>query len=405
MGLNDRVIEKEYFQKLKSRVTHNYKIADFYLDMFEETGKEIFQNKSRAIDVCCKWWDIDFYQLLKVKDIKRVNLCKDKFCLNCQSMIAQKRQQKYAPVLDELRKDFEVFHMVVTVPNCEAEELLPLLNRMYTKFRYLMRYFNGQRKVKKINFMQYGYGGAVRGLEVTQNEKTKQFHPHFHTIILLRKGLKLDYKHINKYSYDNGKLSCKFSDLEILLQKIWYLLMNDERVTAKSIEELKLGYDIHMSDSEGHYHECFKYACKGAFKDDDGGGFLYNEQTFRTLYGALNNRRMIQGYGRLYNFEDLDGDILDDWLEDEYQRIISNLKDFEKPVFRVEGIDEVIESCINACKYISKSNLRRYLEDRREEIIAKDLLLSECLEDFFSQPVKEVLGQTSMFDNSSSDKN
>lgn len=405
MDLTERVIEKEYFQKLKSRVNHNYQIADFYFGMYEETRKDNFLNKSRAIDLCCKWWDIDFYQLLKVKDIKRVNLCKDKFCLNCQSMIAQKRQQKYAPVLDELRKDYEVYHMVVTVPNCEAEELLPLLNRIYKKFRFLMRYFSGERKVRGIDFMQYGYGGAVRGLEVTQNEATKQFHPHFHTMILLRKGLKLEYKHINQFSYDKGKLTCKFSDLEILLQKIWYLLMNDKRVILKAIEELKLGYDIHISDSEGHYHECFKYACKGAFKDDDGGGFLYNEQTFRTLYQALYKRHMIQGYGLLYNFEDLDGDILEDEIIDEYERIIASLKDFEKPIFRVEGLDAVIESCINSCMYISKSNIRRYLLERREEIISKHLLIADCLDDFFSQPVKEVLEQTSILENKEVHKN
>lgn len=399
MGIDERVIEREYFQKVKSRVNFNYKIADFYLDMYEELAEDKFLNKSKLIDGCCKWWDIDFYQLLKVKDIKRVNLCKDKFCLNCQSMIAQKRQQKYEPILDELRKDYEVFHMVVTVPNCEADELFGLLNRMYKKFLFLMRYLSGQRKVKNIDFMKYGYGGAVRGLEVTQNEKTKQFHPHFHAMVLLRKGLKLDYKHVNPYSFDHGILQCKFSDLEILLQKIWFLLMNDERVTAKAIDELKVGYDIHMSDSEGHYHECFKYACKGAFKDDDGGGFLYDYQNFRVLYEALHNRHMIQGYGLLYNFDDEDGDILESEIEEEYEKIISALKDFEKPVFRVEGLDEVIESCINSCKYISKSNLRRYLEERREEITAKHMLISDCLDDFFSQPVKEVLGQTSMFDN------
>ena len=107
---------------------------------------------------------------------------------------------------------------------------------------------------------------------------------------------------------------------------------------------------------------------------------------------------MIQGYGLLYNFEDLDSEVLDDYAVDEYEKMISALKDFEKPIFKTEGLDEVIESCINKCKYISKTNLRRYLEERREEILAKNLLISDCINDFFSKPVREVLGQTSMFD-------
>ncbi len=397
MGLSDRVIGKEYFQKIKSRINHNYQIAEFYENMFEERGEDKFLNKSKSIDLCCKFWDIDFFELLKIKDIKRVNLCHDKFCLNCQSMIAQKRQQKYAPILDEFRKSYEVFHMVVTVPNCEVDELFPLLNKMYKKFPYMLEFFKGKRKVKNVDFLQYGYGGAVRGLEVTQNQTTKQFHPHFHSMVLFRKGLELEGEYTNIYSFSNGVLTHKFSELEILLQKIWYLLMNDERVTAKAINELKLGYDIHLSDSKGHYHECFKYSCKGAF-DVDNGGFLYNEPTFRVLYEALHSRRMIQGYGLLYNFEDLDSEVLDDYAVDEYEKMISALKDFEKPIFKTEGLDEVIESCINKCKYISKTNLRRYLEERREEILAKNLLISDCINDFFSKPVREVLGQTSMFD-------
>ena len=377
---SERVIDKSYFEDLKFRIRHNYQIADFYLDMYEETGRENFLNKSKVINVCCKYWDLFHYVSLKVKNIKRVNLCKDKFCFNCQKLLAEKRQQKYEPILNELRKDYEVFHMVVTVPNCEREELLPLLNKMYKKFPYMLEFFKGKRNVRNIDFLQYGYGGAVRGLEVTQNQSTKQFHPHFHCMILFEKGFQLQGEVVNPYSFDDGRIVHKFSKLEILLQKIWFLLMNDERVTAKAIEELKLGYDIQMSDSEGHYHEAFKYACKGAF-DPANGAFIYNEQTFRTLYEALNNRRMIQGYGALHNFDDMDGDILDDEATEQYEKIISALDDFEKPLFQVENIDEVVERSAY-CKYISKSNIKRLLSERREEIEAKHILFSQDLDDF-----------------------
>ena len=157
--------------------------------------------------------------------------------------------------------------------------------------------------------------------------------------------------------------------------------MNDERVTAKAVEELKQGYDVYLTDSEGYYHEVFKYACKGAF-DPDKGAFLYKEQTFWTLYGALNNRRMIQGYGKLYNFNDLDGDILDDEATDLYERIISALIDFEKPIFKVESLDEVIDNSV-FCKYISKSNLKRLIIARKDEILAKHKLLADSIDENF----------------------
>ncbi len=369
MGLAERVIDRGYSEDLKSRTSHNYQISDFYYDRYEKDKEEKFLNKSKVIDGCCKWWDVDFYQQLKVKNIKRVNLCKDKFCFNCQSMLAIRRQLKFGPILDTFRKTSDIYHLVLTVPNCDDENLLPLLKTMYKKFPLLLRYFRGNAKVKGIDFVKYGYVGAVRGLEVTQNQITKQFHPHFHCMVILKKGLDLEEKYINAYSYDGKVLVHKFTELEILIQKIWYLLMNDLRVTAKSIEELKLGYDIQMSDSEGHYHEVFKYACKGAF-DEDKGAFLYKEKTFWTLYKALNRRRMIQGYGALYDFDDLDGEILDDELSDMYERIISALNDFEKPSLQIESLDDIIERS-GYCKYISKSNLKRLILERRKEVLAK----------------------------------
>lgn len=365
MSLAENLIDKGYFEDLKTHVAHNYQIAEFYENLYDETGEESFRNKSKSLDLCCQWWDFDYYRFQSVKDLKRVNLCRDKFCFNCQSMLALKRQGRFAPVLDSLRQNYKVVHVVVTVPNCEAEELLPLLDKMYKKFPFLMRYFKGSAKVKGVDFLQYGYGGAVRGLEVTQNQVTGQFHPHFHCMVLFRKDLDLKGKYKNSYSYDGGELVRKFSDLEILLQKLWYLLMNDQTVTARALDELKEGYDVTAQDSEGYYHEAFKYACKGAF-DQSKGAFLYKEYVFRTLYEALKNRRMIQGYGALHNFNDLDGEILEGEALEEYAKIIAELKAVEEPEFYCETLDEVIERTAT-CKYISKSNLKRLIAERKRQ--------------------------------------
>ncbi len=357
-------VETKHFQELKEHIQHNYQIADFYYDFYEETREEKFLNKSKSVDLCCKYWDIDFYHMQNVKDIQRVNLCHDKFCFNCQSMLASKRQLRFAPKLNELRKAYMVAHMVVTVPNCEFDELLPLLDRMYQKFPHMIRFLKGQKKVRGVDFLQYGYGGAVRGLEVTQNKETKQFHPHFHCMVLFRPDLDLKGKYKNSYSYDDGRLVRKFSELEVLLQKVWYLLVNDQRVTAEAIAELKEGYSVIIDDSKGHYHEAFKYACKGAF-DESKGAFIYNGLTFRTLYEALYSRRMIQGYGALHNFNDLNGEILESELQEIYAKIVEELQAIEKPEKYVESLDDIIEQS-SYCKYISRSNLKRLLIERQK---------------------------------------
>ncbi|MGN0812785.1 MAG: protein rep [Candidatus Coproplasma sp.] len=369
MNLAEQLIDKGYFEELREHIAHNYQIADFYQEEYKTGGDELFDRKSRAVDNCAKWWDLDHYTEQQVKDIKRVNLCRDKFCFNCQSMLAAKRYGKFAPILDSLKSSYKILPIVFTVPNCEPEELKPLIDKMYRKFPFLMRYFKGQAKVHGVNFIKYGYGGAVRGLEVTYNKDTGQYHPHFHCMVLLYKKIALQGKYTNAYSFDHNDPSKihKFSDFEILLQKIWFLLMNDCKVTAENIERLKIGYDVQASDPEGNYHEVFKYACKGAFKESEG-ACIYQERVFWTLYGALKNRRMIQGYGVLHNFNDLDGEILEADAAAIYAAYIAQLQRTETPVFKVESLDEVCERSATSCKYISKSNLKRILaEVKRQE--------------------------------------
>ena len=364
MDLSVLSFDKAYFQDLRQRVNHNYMISEFYNNMFVDSGDFTFYNKSRFIDTCSKFWDVDYYRLNAVKDIKRVNLCHDKFCFNCQSLLALKRQLKFAPVLDDYLQSYKIVHMVVTVPNCSGDELLSCLDRMYLKFPYMLKFFKGQKKVAGINFLKYGYRGCVRGLEVTYNNLTCEFHPHFHCMVIFRPDLDLNKYITNSYSFDGNEHKRYFSDLEILLQKVWFLLFNDCRVTSLNINQLREGYSVICDDSEGHYHEVFKYACKGAFYESKG-GFLYNESVFRYLYFALKNRRMIQGYGVLHSIDDTDDEILDNAVLDEYNKVISFLREIEDPLKCIDDLDYVLDSCDLGIKYISKSSLKRLILERR----------------------------------------
>lgn len=360
-----QAIEKGYFEDLAEKTRKNAQIAGFYDGLFFETEDFAFQGRARSIAVCCKWWDIDYYRMQAVKDIKRVNLCRDKFCYNCQSLLAIKRQNKYAPMLDALYNDYTLCHVVVTVPNVPytpQSGLKETVAKMYAKFKHMTRFLSGDKKVREVDFTKYGYAGAVRALEVTTNAENT-FHPHFHCIALLRKGYKPEREHINSYSFDHGQLARKFSDFEILLQKVWYLLMNDIPVTRESIADLKEGYSVICDPvDKGEYHEVFKYACKGAFKD----GTIYDRTIFRALYYALHGRHMIQGYGVLHNFKDEDGAILEEDLTQNYEAMIAQLRYLEDPVFLVEHLDRVLDE--KNCRYVSKSNLRKLLlQQRREE--------------------------------------
>lgn len=367
MNIREYRIETEYFADLHERTAHNADIADFYDRLFQDTDEPAFVERARAMRVCCQWWDTDYYRLQQVKDIKRVNLCKDKFCFNCQSMLAIKRQQKFAPMLDLLYRDFSICHMVVTVPNCTGDELLPMLDKMYKKFKYMTRLLSGNKQIRGFDFTRYGYAGGIRALEVTQNRTDFSFHPHFHCMILFQKNLSFQQKHINSYSFDNGLLVRKFSDLEIQLQKVWRLLIEGKTITLEAVQQMKEGYSVIIdSIAKGEYHECFKYACKGAFKD----GTIYDENTFRALWYALHSRRMIQGYGLLHNSKDENAEILEEDLTQNYEKMVAQLRSIEEPVFKAETLSEILSE--KNCSYVSKSNLKRLLlEQRRQEIGVK----------------------------------
>lgn len=358
MSLENLALSYEHFTRIEKKIRFNDTIASFYRQMFEETADFTFQNRSRSVDLCSKYMDVDYYRLQGVKCIKRINLCKDRFCQNCQSLLAQQREIKYTPILDAYSKDFDLYHVVFTVPNCIGDDLCRTIDAMYKKFAYMVRYFNERKRIRGISFAKYGFQGAIRSLEITQNLSEHTYHPHFHCIFIMKKGLVLDKSCINQYSYEGETLQRKFSELEILLQKIWYLLLNGVEVNYDNIHSCGQGYSVIADPAEGNYHQVFKYAVKGCFKDDK----IFDYETFKTLYAALHSRRIIQAYGVLHNIDFDADDILDEQTDEQYDAVIQKLEQIEKPVFIAETLNIVMLEVLRSnVRYISKANIKALL--------------------------------------------
>ena len=150
------------------------------------------------------------------------------------------------PVLEQYQDT--LFHLVLTLPNCKGEELFNTYGKMAKKFKSIINYFTGHNKIKGIDFSSWGYQGAVRSLEVTF--KKDNYHPHFHVGIVLDPnavGIK-DIQNIYSFNYKSEVTELKrlFSEQEILIQKIWYLLLNDMKVTKLAIEELEQRLFMHI---------------------------------------------------------------------------------------------------------------------------------------------------------------
>jgi hypothetical protein len=184
---------------------------------------------------------------------------------------------------------------------------------MFDRFKHLIRYFSGNLKIAGVDFSQYGFIGAVRSLEVTYNlqlPKTKEYHPHLHCIFALKKNLNLEKDIVNKFSYSGKSFRSAFSNFEVLLQKIWYLLLTKQRVNLSAINSIPDGYSVKIDKcietdtGVSGYYEVFKYAmkCFNTKVDNSQSVFLQYNQ-FKTLYLALYKCRTIQGYGKLHNIK------------------------------------------------------------------------------------------------------
>ncbi|MBO5924674.1 MAG: hypothetical protein J6Q52_00235, partial [Clostridia bacterium] len=182
-----------------------------------------------------------------------------------------------------------------------------------------------------------------------------KWHPHFHCFFVLNKKLKFDGANINSYSFDVGNTKVKrvFTDFEILLQKMWYLLYEGQPFTKESFDKLKEGYSCIVDKlSKSKYHEVFKYVLKGTFKNDK---FTHTYETFKILNEALSRRKIIQGYGVLNRFK-FEEYIPNDEL---YESFIKELQVIESPEFQISNVDEVLSELKDGdIRYISRSSMR-----------------------------------------------
>lgn len=341
--------DNKTFKRILDNKRHNNLILDYYTQLASEfTGlSDTILSKQNRLEHCQSYWLLDEYTNLKIRDIKKVSLCKDKYCSNCKKVKQSYMLNRY---YDLINTQDNIYHMVLTVPNCNGIDLKSQIDLINKSFYTLTRYLRGDKKIKGLDFGFIGYKGAIRSLEVTYVDDC--YHPHLHIILSGNRDIIGTKIIVNKYSYSYGKLNRKFSNLEILIQKIWFLLVNKIRVTKKAILDLDIGYSCIVDVvQQNDFLEIFKYIAKNT--DEQGNLMTYAQ--FKTLYFALHRKKQIQGYGCFYNIKDeIDFDV--DTL---YTQVIKTLEKKEKPLLNVTKSIEAL-AIDRDFKYISKYNFNTY---------------------------------------------
>jgi len=107
--------------------------------------------------------------------------CKNKFCVNCMRVKSHIWLVKILTKLYDILSDYDVFMLNLTVR--DGPVLSDRIDFLEKSWRML---YHDNRKWSK-NFKSRIKGG-IRSLEVKKGKNSNEWHPHFHTIVVTKKG-------------------------------------------------------------------------------------------------------------------------------------------------------------------------------------------------------------------------
>ncbi len=363
LSTEDFKINKDYILDVNNNNIYNKKIIDYYKKLFREfecdklnftkLSNPICKTKISNLTNCNRFWNCDVYYQNMTKDFISTNLCHDKFCNNCKKVVQASRMSKYIPEIEPYKE--KLYHLTLTIPNVNSKNLLNALNKMKKCFKKLMDiYCHNCHICSFYDFSKIGYKGAIRSLEITF--KNDNYHPHYHCAFVFD-NLELDKKYKNIYSTDfyKNRGDRLFSEFEIVIQKIWYMIWNNIRINKKNFDELEQGYSC-ICDKfyDDDYMELFKYMTKSIDENDN----ILTYDNFKTLYIATYRLKQIQGYGCFYHINDNN-------LNDEIDNIYADIKYFlettdDKPEFKSYDLLELLND--DKFLIISRKKIYQYLK-------------------------------------------
>ena len=146
-------------------------LTEAYMKLYKATDSHYYLRRAEAVKSCH-----DFALFRKYLDpddtteLKKLNRCKNSLCTFCNWVDAKKRYSILAATIEKLKNEgYKCIHCVITVPNCNIEELQEQINNLHKIIAKTLRHF-------KVN-------GYYRSTEISYNKKNNTYHPHAHILI------------------------------------------------------------------------------------------------------------------------------------------------------------------------------------------------------------------------------
>lgn len=104
-------------------------------------------------------------------------LCRDRVCPTCAWRLSAKQSAEMLQTLYYINdiEEYTAVFLTLTVQNCPCDQLSPTLEMMSAGWNRLLARRKNRDLIK----------GTARSVEITYNERSKTFHPHYHIIMLL----------------------------------------------------------------------------------------------------------------------------------------------------------------------------------------------------------------------------
>lgn len=323
-------IEQSFIDTSIDYRKYNELVSSHFFRYHKETNLDIHKRTSERVSDCNKIWQLNSFYDINVKEVKKQSLCKNKFCFNCKKVLQACRMSKYSSLILE---QSNIYHCVLTVPSVRGEDLKPTLKQMALVFK----------RFKGILFQKDKFGfpfpieftGALRSLEITYS--SKGFHPHYHIIFSTKNKIVQKKTHTNKFSYSYGELSRCFSELELYLQRLWFCLFNNIRLSELS-KDTKCYSVIFDEFNENDFLEIFKYLIKeNVYDKDTETSIKLPYHFFKYVYIATYRMKQLQGYGVFYSVKD---DIDVEEMKEGYQTYLDYLHTISRVEMKYEFISK-----------------------------------------------------------------
>ncbi len=213
--------------------------------------------------------------------VTSANFCRQRLCPMCQRRRSLRTYSAISKVYDLANNDgYKFLHVVLTVPNCSAQNLNKTCDFLFKQSSLLFRKSDdvhtkaackGNEEIKVLRKkIKNSFKGVFRALEITYNDKLSvdhpfAFHPHLHCLVAVKKSYFTSRDYVSHEK----------------LQKVWATLTGVENV------QVFIG---RVTDQCASIAEVAKYAVK-PFES------TVSAEVLEILHTALFNRRLIQTFG------------------------------------------------------------------------------------------------------------